>query len=82
MNKSIVIVAYLSTEEAGYISGEVFALKSSGKIERYQYPQPVSRVQREEGTGYLWTVDELSKVFKETIMGEGYVSHASKMAWS
>lgn len=76
------IFAYLSTEEAGYISGEVFALKSSGKIERYQYPQVVARAQREEGAGYLWSVDELSKVFKETVMGEGYVSHASKMAWS
>ncbi|MDE6589862.1 MAG: SDR family oxidoreductase [Oscillospiraceae bacterium] len=46
------VFAYLSTEEAGYISGEVFALKSSGKIERYQYPQVISRAQREEGTGY------------------------------
>lgn len=75
------IFAYLSTEEAGYISGEVFALKSSGKIERYQYPPVVSRAQRGEDEGYLWTVDELSKVFKETIMGKDYVSHAAKRAW-
>ena len=72
------IFAYLSTEEAGYISGEVFGLKSSGKIERYQYQQVVSRVQRGEGEGFLWSVDELSRVFKDTIMGEGYKSHAAK----
>ena len=76
------IFAYLSTEEAGYISGEVFAVKSSGKIERYVYPEPISRVQREEGAGYLWTVEELSSVFKDTLMGEGYESHAAKRAWS
>lgn len=65
-------------EEAGYISGGVFALKFSGRIERYQYPPIISRAQREEGTGYLWTVDELSKVFKKTIIGKDYVSRASK----
>lgn len=75
------IFAYLSTEEAGYISGEVFGLKSSGKIERYQYPQVISRAQRGEGEGFLWSVDELSKVFKDTIMGEGYESHAAKNVW-
>lgn len=76
------IFAYLSTEEAGYISGEVFGLKSSGKIDRYIYPQPITHAEREDGTGSLWGVDELSKVFKETIMGKDYVSHASKNAWS
>ena len=75
------IFAYLSTEEAGYISGEVFGLKSSGKIDRYLYPPVVSRAQPPEGAGPLWKVDELSKVFKETIMGEDYVSHAAKRAW-
>lgn len=76
------VFAYLSTEEAGYISGEVFGLKSSGKIDRYQYPQVVARAVREEGTGFRWSVDELSKVFKETVMGEDYTSHAAKPSWS
>lgn len=76
------VFAYLSTEEAGYISGEVFGLKSSGKIDRYQYPQVVSHAQRAEGTGFLWDVAELSGVFRDTIMGEGYESHAAKKAWS
>lgn len=76
------IFAFLSTEEAGYISGEVFGVKSSGKIDRYVYPQPVTRVAREEGTGFKWEVDELEEVFRKKLMGEDYVSHASKKAWS
>ncbi|WP_172623352.1 SDR family NAD(P)-dependent oxidoreductase [Arabiibacter massiliensis] len=75
------ILAYLSTEEAGYISGEVFGLKSSGKIDRYSYPEVVARAQREPGQGFLWDVTELSDVFRDVVMGEGYVSHASKRAW-
>ena len=75
------IFAYLASEEAGYISGEVFGLKSSGKIERYEYPQPVARAAREEGTGFLWSVEELSAVFRDTLMGEGYESHAAKRQW-
>ena len=76
------IFAFLSTEEAGYISGEVFGLKSSGKIDRYPYPQPIAHAERERGTGALWDVGELADVFRETVMGEDYVSHASKSVWS
>ena len=76
------IFAYLSTEEAGYISGEVFGLKSSGKIDRYLYPQPITHAARAEGEGFLWQVDELSSVFRDVVMGEGYESHAAKRAWS
>lgn len=75
------ILAYLCTEEASYISGEVFGVKASGKIDRYSYPQVISHAQREEGTGYVWNVSELSDVFKTTIMGADYVSHASKNVW-
>lgn len=73
--------AFLSTETGGYISGEVFGVKSSGKIDRYPYPQPVARIQREPGTGFRWEVSELEKLFKEQLMGEDYVSHAAKRAW-
>lgn len=76
------IFAFLSTEEAGYISGEVFGLKSSGKIDRYVYPTPLAHAEREQGSGPLWSVDELRDVFKQTVMGEDYVSHASKNVWS
>lgn len=72
---------YLSTEEASYISGEVFSIKSSGKIARYEYPVPAAQAGRPEGEGSLWKVEELGEVFRKTIMGEGYVSHASKSMW-
>ena len=73
--------AFLSTEAGGYISGEVFGVKSSGKIDRYLYPQTVARIQCEQGTGFCWDVSELETVFREQLMGEGYVSHAAKRAW-
>ncbi|MBE5774884.1 MAG: hypothetical protein E7337_13285 [Clostridiales bacterium] len=76
------IFAYLCTDEAKGISGEVFGFKSSGKIDRYAYPQPITHAAREAGTGYLWTVDELKDVFANTIMGEGYESHAAKRMWA
>lgn len=72
--------AYLAQEEAGHISGEVFAIKSSGKIERYAYPTVTGRAARPEGAGPLWNVDELGDVFKQ-ILGEDYASHASKPMW-
>ena len=75
------LFAFLSTEAGGYISGEVFGVKSSGKIDRYLYPQTVARIQREPGTGFCWDVSELETVFREQLMGEGYVSHAAKRAW-
>ena len=75
------VFAYLASEEAGYISGEVFGLKSSGKIDRYPYPQPVTHAERGQDEGFLWSVEELSAVFRDTVMGEGYVSHASQRQW-
>lgn len=75
------IFAYLSTEEAGYISGEVFALKSSGKIDRYAYPQTVTHAERSQDEGFLWSVQELSDVFRNTVMTQDYECHAAKRAW-
>ncbi len=75
------IFAYLCTDEAARISGEVFGFKSSGKIDRYVYPQTVAHAEREAGTGYLWEVEELSAVFKD-MMGEDYESHAAKRSWA
>lgn len=63
------------------ITGEVFSIKSSGKIFRYQYPVPVTHAERPADSGFLWDVDELDDVFKKTVMGEDYVSHASKKMW-
>lgn len=74
--------AYLSTEDASYISGEVFSMKSSGKIARYQYPVPITHAERPADSSFLWKVEELKDVFKQTIMGDDYVSHAAKSMWS
>lgn len=63
------------------ITDEVFSIKSSGKIFRYQYPVPVTHAERPADSGFLWDVDELDDVFKKTVMGEDYVSHASKKMW-
>ena len=76
------IIAFLCTEEAGYISGEVFGLKSSGKIDRYVYPTPITHAERPADGGFLWTVDELADMFKNTVMGPDYESHAAKRAWA
>ncbi len=73
--------AYLSTPEAGNVSGEVFAVKSSGRFERYQYPQVVARIARDPGTGPLWDVADLAEVFPQ-LLGEDYVSHAAKRQWA
>ncbi len=73
-------IAYLAQEDAGHISGEVFAIKSSGKIERYCYPQVTGRAARPDGEGPLWKVEELGDVFSQ-ILGEDYTSHASKPMW-
>lgn len=75
------VLAYLSTEDASYISGEVFGIKSSGKIDRYQYPTVITHAERPAGSGFLWSVNELKDVFRKTIMGKDYESHASKRMW-
>lgn len=75
------IFAYLSTEEASDISGEVFALKSSGTIERYSFPKVCARVTRPEEEGALWSVDELADVVRKELLGPDYKSPASVQMW-
>lgn len=74
------VFAFLSTEEAGYISGEVFGLKSSGKIDRYTYPTICAHAEPPAGQG-AWNVDQLAAVFKNEVLGEGYESHAAQRMW-
>ena len=75
------IIAYLSTDDAAYISGEVFAIKSSGKIDRYCYPSVVGHAERPSLDDPVWKVEELSEVFRKQVLGEDYESHASKRMW-
>lgn len=73
--------AYLSTPEAGHISGEVFAVKSSGRFERYAYPTTVAQISKEPGEGPLWDVSDLVKAFPQ-LLGENYQSHAAQRQWA
>lgn len=75
------ILSYLCSEDAGYITGEVFTVKSSGKVARYSYPKEITKAKRPEGAGPLWKVDEIKEVFRSTIMGEDYKSHATVPLW-
>ena len=54
---------------------------SSGKIARYTRPELTQQIQRPEGSGYLWSVDELKDVFRKDVLGEGYVCYATQGAW-
>ena len=74
-------IAYLSTDRASDISGEVFSICSSGDIGVYRYPEIVHKTGRKEETGFLWNVDELDEVFRKELLGEDYVSHAAKKMW-
>lgn len=75
------IIAFLASGEGGYISGEVFGVKSSGKIDLYSFPQIIAHAEPAEGAGPAWDVEDLAKAMKETVMGADYVSRASKPAW-
>lgn len=72
-------VAYLCTEEAGYISGSVFAATAAGKVSLYANPKVTAQIQSEGGE--LWDVDELGRAVKEQLLGEGYVCDASRAGW-
>ncbi len=65
-------LAYLCTEEAAFVSGSVFAVTASGKIDLYSDPVPVKRIKHPEGA---WTVEELIEEMPKTIF-EGYTSSA------
>lgn len=74
------ILSYLCTEEASHISGEVFDTKSSGTIGRFSYPKLASVVSRGPDSGFMWPMDEIGAAF-QTLLGEDYVSPASKKAF-
>lgn len=75
------IMAYLCSDKAGFISGEVFDTKSSGTVGRFSFPTLTQTVRREPGTGYLWPMEDMEEVFRR-LLGEDYVSPASKKAFA
>ena len=75
------IMAYLCSEEAAYISGEVFDTKSSGIVGHFSTPSVTGTIRPREESGYEWPVEELGAAFHE-LLGADYVSHASKKAFA
>lgn len=72
------IIAYLCTEDAGYISGSVFQATSAGKVTLYSYPEMTSQIQN---GGKPWTVDELKDAFKNDLLGKDYVAPGASAGW-
>lgn len=72
-------VAYVCSEEGGYISGNVFAATAAGKVSLYSNPKVVGQIQSEGGK--LWDVDELGVALKRELLGEDYESDAAHAGW-
>ena len=65
-------LAYLATDDAGFISGSVFTITASGKIDLYSDSVPERRIKHD---GKAWTVEELIEQMPKTLM-EGYSAPA------
>ena len=52
------MLAYLCTEDAGWINGIVFDVKASGKMSFFSEPVRAREIRK---TGNMWTVEELQK---------------------
>lgn len=60
-------LAYLCTPMADEITGQVFSVKASGKVERYAVPQIERHIWKQEG---VWTLEELDRAVKAGELGE------------
>ncbi|MGN0287045.1 MAG: SDR family NAD(P)-dependent oxidoreductase [Atopobiaceae bacterium] len=69
-------LAYLCCDDCRDVTGQVFGLSASGKIEWYS--QPAIECQVQKGDGH-WTVDELAKRMPDTILRAARTS--SSDAW-
>ncbi len=58
-------IAYLCTEDAGWINGVVFDLKASGKMAFYSDPVRVREISKTEG---MWTVEELKEAVPKDLL--------------
>lgn len=58
-------LAYLCTEDAAYISGTVFSVTASGKIDYYSDPVIEHKIAHD---GKPWTMDELIEEMPKTLM--------------
>lgn len=65
--------AYLCTDDAGYITGNVFSVTSSGKVMLYANPKHVSEIAKQDG---MWTAAELKTAVSNQLLGPDYKSDA------
>ena len=56
--ENLTFLAYLSSEEAGNISGAVFSVTGGGQIALYSEPAHISQIQK---SGEAWTMEELRR---------------------
>lgn len=70
-------LAYLCTEDASFISGSVFTVKGSGKIDLFSEPIITNRIWKK---GESWTVEELKSAVPDQLLFQ-YESPAMKKAW-
>ncbi len=59
------MLAYLCTEDAGWINGVVFDVKASGRMSFYSDPLRVREIRKENA---MWTVDDLAKAVPEQLL--------------
>lgn len=72
------ITAFMTSDDAGYISGNVFAVTASGKVSIYANPVVTKQIYND---GKMWTVEELKDAVKKDLLGEDYVSPAASTGW-
>ena len=73
-------LAFLASEDGGYVSGAVFATYSSGTVKFFSDPAVKATIKRSEEEG-PWTQAEIKEAFKNDLLGEDYVSPASVSQW-
>jgi len=70
-------LAYLSTEEAAFISGAVFSVTGDARISLYTEPQQANKIKKYDGP---WSVEELIHTVPQTLLKD-YVSIVKKNSW-
>lgn len=71
-------LAYLCTEDAGYISGSVFGVTGAGRIEYFSEPEITSVISREDRP---WKVEDLKKEVPENLL-RNYVLLEERDSWT
>jgi 3-oxoacyl-[acyl-carrier protein] reductase len=70
------VIAFLCSQEASYISGNVFSIYASGVVKLFSEPAVISQISRPSND--LWTLDELKVAFREQLLGKDYIAPGSK----